>query len=513
MIDASEQVSPDDVESPGPLAADSRVDVDRESPSTVDPLVGPASSVIGGPLGRHAVVGREKFLTPIRVLFALALLGLALGWFGKAGCLQQAPVDAASSTPSRTAEGGFDLDWKNQRQFFALCYSDIVPLYGNERLDTGGFPYRTYWVGKDTSGKEVKQYMEYPVLTGAYMYGVAKFTHWWQLGHDKWGLPSALSAVMFFNFTALGLALFWLITIWATGRTARTRIWAPWLAALSPLVIVHVFTNFDAIPIAMVALAMLAWTRFERDQNSWTPWVAGACVGLGVSSNWYPVLLLVAIGVLCARSRQVRPFLAAAAGAIAAWMAVNTAVLILYPTGWSEYFRYDLARSAESDSLFGVVRDLAGFTWNTGVLNGLSLFLLVMAIVGVVIVGVVAPRPPSLAQLMFLLVAAYLLTNKVWSPQYSLWLVPLAVLAIPRTRLLIAWMVIDALIWVPRMSLYLDADRMWLTSQWFTLAVLIRTAMVIALCVVVITDILQLNTGRLKSWVPDGGKLDFAKAR
>ncbi|GAB19670.1 hypothetical protein GOEFS_092_00950 [Gordonia effusa NBRC 100432] len=513
MIDTGEQASPDDIESPGPLAADRRVNGDRELPSTIDPVVAPASSVIGGPVGRHAIVGRAKYLTPIRVLFALALVGLAFGWFGKAGCLQQAPVDTTSSAQSRTAEGGLDLDWKNQRQFFALCYSDVVPLYGNERLDTGAFPYRTYWMGKDATGKEVKQYMEYPVLTGAFMYGVAKLTHWWQIGHEKWGLPSALSAVMFFNFAALGLALFWLVTIWATGRTARTRIWAPWLAALSPLVFVHVFTNFDAIPIALVALAMLAWTRFERDQSPWAPWVAGACVGLGASSNWYPVLLLVAIGVLGGRSRQVRPVLAAFAAAVAAWIAVNAAVLILYPTGWSEYFRYDLTRAAESDSLFGVARDLGGFTWNTGVLNALSLFLLLMAIVGVVIVGVVAPRPPSLAQLMFLLVAAYLLTNKVWSPQYSLWLVPLAVLAIPRTRLLIAWMVIDALIWIPRMSQYLDPDRMWLTSQWFTLAVLIRTGMVIALCVVVISDVLQLDTRRLAKWVPDAGKLDLARAR
>ncbi len=39
-----------------------------------------------------------------------------------------------------------------------------------------------------------------------------------------------------------------------------------------------------------------------------------------------------------------------------------------------------------------------------------------------------------LAQLGFLVAAAFLLTNKVRSPQYSLWLVPLAVLALPRWK-------------------------------------------------------------------------------
>lgn len=466
--------------------------------------MGPASSVIGGRVGRHAVVGRERFLTPIRVLFALALLGLALGWFGKAACLQQAPVETASAGHP---VGSLDLDWKDQRQFFALCYSDVVALYGNEQLDTGAFPYRTYWVEKGPDGKDVKRYMEYPVVTGMYMYGAAKLTSWWQLGHDKWGLPSALSAVMFFNFVALGLALFWLVTIWATGRTARTRVWAPWLAALSPLVIVHIFTNFDAIPMAFVALAMLAWRRYDDDHARWAPWVAGACIGVGVASKWYPALFFVAIGVLCLRSGPVRSFVEAAAAGVVAWVGVNAAIAVQYPAGWAEFFRYNLTRSAESDSLFGVARDLGGFTWNSAVLNGLSLFFLVLGIAGVVAVGLLATRPPTLAQLMFLLVAVFLLTNKIWSPQYSLWLVPLAVLAIPRTRLLIAWMVIDALIWVPRMGQYLDSDRMWLTPEWFTLAVIVRTGMVIALCVVVISDIVGLDGARWKRWVPDAPEL------
>ena len=41
-----------------------------------------------------------------------------------------------------------------------------------------------------------------------------------------------------------------------------------------------------------------------------------------------------------------------------------------------------------------------------------------------------APAPA--AQLCFLLLAAFLILNKVWSPQYVIWLVPLAVLARPR---------------------------------------------------------------------------------
>jgi len=43
-----------------------------------------------------------------------------------------------------------------------------------------------------------------------------------------------------------------------------------------------------------------------------------------------------------------------------------------------------------------------------------------------------APRRPRLAQGVFLMVALFLMVNKVYSPQYVLWLLPLLVLARPR---------------------------------------------------------------------------------
>ena len=70
-------------------------------------------------------------------------------------------------------------------------------------------------------------------------------------------------------------------------------------------------------------------------------------------------------------------------------------------------------------------------------INGLSLALFLAACLAICAVALGAPRRPRLAQLCLLIVVAFLLTNKVYSPQYSLWLVPLAVLAVPRWRLLI----------------------------------------------------------------------------
>ncbi|MFW0786131.1 glycosyltransferase 87 family protein [Gordonia sp. CPCC 206044] len=497
-------------EAPETFADDPRVDTERVAPSRTDPIVEAASDVVGGPVGRHAVIGRSRYWTPLRVVFALALCTLALGWFGKAGCLQQAPADANSTGSSMR------LDWDDQRQYTNLCYSDVIGLFGAEKLDQGEFPYSTYWYEEGPDGQQGKRYMEYPVLTGLYMYGAAWVARAWESAHEKWGVPGALAVVLFFDLVALGLALFWLVTIWATALTARTRIWATWMAALSPLVIVHIFTNFDAIAMAMVALAILSWSRRK-------PWLAGVFIGLGTAAKLYPVLLLVVLLVLCLRAGKVREFVQAAACALGVWVAVNLPILIMYPRGWWEFFRYNADRAAESDSLYRVISDAAGFRWDPGALNALSLALLVLVAVGVGAVALTAPQRPRVAQLAFLMVAGFLLVNKVWSPQYSLWLVPLAVLAIPHTRLLFAWMVIDALVWIPRMSLYLDPERRWLPDQWFTAIIVVRALMVIALCVVVLwqiwnpADDLIRRGSRARGDVflddPAGGVLDGAPDR
>jgi uncharacterized membrane protein len=108
------------------------------------------------------------------------------------------------------------------------------------------------------------------------------------------------------------------------------------------------------------------------------------------------------------------------------------------------------------------------------------------------------------AQLAFLVVAAFLQTNKVWSPQFSLWLVPLAVLALPHRRILLAWMTIDALVWVPRMYYLYNVPDRGLPEQWFTATVLLRDIAVLALCALVVRQIYRPEEDLVR-W---GGRVD-----
>jgi uncharacterized membrane protein len=95
-----------------------------------------------------------------------------------------------------------------------------------------------------------------------------------------------------------------------------------------------------------------------------------------------------------------------------------------------------------------------------------------------------------------------------------LWLVPLAVLALPHRRILLAWMTIDALVWVPRMLYLYGAQNHGLPEQWFTATVLVRDIAVVALCALVVRQIYhaELDLVRFGGRVDDpaGGVFDRA---
>ncbi|SDC81437.1 Uncharacterized membrane protein [Actinokineospora iranica] len=457
---------------------------ERVRPTWTEPLAEHASGPFGGPLGRHAVVGRHWFWTPLRVALLLAVVALALGWFGKAACAQQ--YDAGG--------GKLELDWRSNRPFTAMCYSDIIPLYSAERLDRPDtFPYRTSWYDDEGEPTQQTRYMEYPVITGMFQWVNAKLAQGWaELAADGW-LPSALPVVLYFDISAFWLALAWLVTIWATALVAKRRPWDAAFIALSPLVVVHAFTNFDTLATACAAAALLAWSRKH-------PTLAGTLLGLGAAAKLYPLFLLGPLLILCLRSGKMRAWWRTAGAAAAVWVACNAPLFLFASTrpGWWEFFRRNSERGADPDSLYNVIMRFTGWPGFDGEvpfgespfwLNLVSATLFLLLCAGIAFIGLHAPRRPRVAQLCFLVVAAFLLTNKVWSPQYSLWLVPLAVLAMPRWKLLLAWMTVDALVWAPRMAFYLGESNRGLPEEWFLGFVVARDLFVVVLCALVIYEI------------------------
>jgi uncharacterized membrane protein len=503
--------------SPAPLAEDRRSLDDRDLPSRTDTIGAALSGVIGGPVGRHALIGRAWFLTPLRVMLIIALVFLALGYSSKAACLL--------TTGTGTADQRVG-NWQNNRAYYELCYSDTVPLYSAELLNLGKFPYKSSWIENDSTGKPKIQYdgniavryMEYPVLTGIYQYTSMALAKTYTALTKLVSVPVIAEVVMFFNIAAFGLALAWLATVWATAQLAGPRrIWDAALVAASPILIFQVFTNFDALATAFATGALLAWARRR-------PLLAGALIGLGVAAKLYPLLLFIPLVLLALRTGRMREVGKAAGATVLTWLVLNLPIMVLFPRGWSEFFRLNTRRGDDMDSIYNVAKSFTGwrgFDHDLGfwqpptMLNAVSAVFFVSCCIAIAYVALTAKQRPRLAQVAFLVIAAFLLTNKVWSPQFSLWLVPLAVLALPHRRILLTWMTIDALVWVPRMMFLYGEQNKGLPEQWFTATVFLRDIAVIALCALVIRQIYrpELDLVRCRGEVddPSGGVFEGAR--
>jgi uncharacterized membrane protein len=438
---------------------------------------------VGGPWGRHALIGRNYFWTPLRVVLGLTIVVLASAWLQKSPCKSGA--------------------WSDNLQYTHLCYSDVIPLYYTEGLDQHQVPYADHAV-------------EYPVLTGWFMYGARTLSGWYDRLAGGGTAPAVNPVESYFDVTALLLGLAAIVVTWAVYHLSGRRSWDAAMVALSPVLFVHAFTNWDLLAVALSTAALLAWHRQAA-------WLAGVLIGLGAAAKLYPLLFCLPLLFLCLRARRMYEFGQFLFGVVVAWLAVNLPVYLLYKDSWLKFYSLNRTRPADPDSLWNVLQYVRGAPLDT-VADGQSPTLLNLAIAvatlavvcGVGGLAMVAPRRPRLPQLLFLLVAGFLLVNKVWSPQYSLWLVPLAVLARPSWRALLAWQATEAFLWFPRMYWYLGTGNKGVDEHWFLLSVVIRDAAVLWLAALIVRDILQpeYDVVRLSGMDdPAGGVLDGAADR
>jgi uncharacterized membrane protein len=423
----------------------------RRLPSRIDPTAWRAARMLGGAWGRHAGVPRRSWWTPLRWLLAMTIVTLLLGFAQKSPC----------------ANG----EWTGDKQYTHFCYSDVIPLWSDERLDTGAVPYR------DTA-------VEYPVLTGAFMWITADLTRG---VHRITSSPSEL--VVFGLLTALLLSLCALVVTVATAQTARGRPYDAAIFALSPLLIFHAFSNWDLLAMAFASAALWAWSRKR-------PVLAGAMIGLGTAAKLYPVFLLVPIAILAIRTRKFSDAVWATVSAGLVWCAANVPLAVAYHRGWWEFYKFSEDRDAERSTLWAIIKTLADGSVKAGDATpwkppGLAVALaLVAALVLIVVLGLAAPVRPRLAQLAFLSVLAFLMTTKVWSPQYSLWLVPLIALARPRWRLTLVWQFTEVVVWMATLTLLLgyDAQAHGISYGWLMLLLVIRDGLLLALAALVVRE-------------------------
>ena len=314
--------------------------------------------------------------------------------------------------PCRTSE------WQLDAQLENLCYSDIPKLFVERGLADGVVPY--------LQASAQGAYLEYPVLLGGLAYLAATVTR------SMTGAgPDSSTTVLFFDVNVALLFIPFVTTVLATALTARQRARDAFMVALAPTMVLAATLNWDLLPVSLVALSILAWSR-ERAA------LAGVLLGLAVSAKFYPLVLLGGFLLFAIRGRSWRPFMRLVGGSVVAWLVVNAPVALASFDGWVEFYTFSRARGADYGSPWFALAQ-PGIQLPQDRLNLVSTASFAVLCLGIAVLALRSRHEPRLAQLLFLTLAAFVATNKVYSPQYVLWLVPLAVLARPNWRDFMIW--------------------------------------------------------------------------
>ena len=292
--------------------------------------------------------------------------------------------------------------WQSPDQYVHACYSDIPALYGERGLDKGVWAYSS---GADS--------VEYPVIQGAIMWITAKV------------IPNGINN--YFYTSALLLAL---LFIFISFITFRMKPEFGYLLPLAPAAVASLYINWDLWAIAMMMLAIY-W--FDRKAE-----VASAvALGIAISTKFLPIFLLIPIAIIFFRQEKISKFLKYAAIAVATFALINLPVALTTPVGWWRFYDLNLNRGSDWGSLW---YSLSNLGLNLTHQNYLSILLLMIGLSALTIFLLQLRTPPTLAHTAIFVMIIVMAVSKVYSPQYVLWLTPLAVIAlIDRRDLTVFW--------------------------------------------------------------------------
>jgi len=345
----------------------------------------------------------RKRATAASLVLALAAAGVALiiGYNAKDLC-------------TRHAWDGY--------QYRTLCYNDIFALYSFRGLHYEPFPY-IHGDGifenetrPDGSHGEIGD-LEYPVLTGVLIGVVA------EVARDPTGIE-------FFHVTAYVLAVLALASvalIWPMLRERRRIFYF----AIAPSLILYTFHNWDLLAVFFMCLGLWA---FHHRSDGWS----GTMLGLGAAAKVFPGLILPAL-VLARRKESGKVSWRMIGAAAAGFVLANIPFAIIDRAGWWAPWKFQSTRFPNYEtSWFNLYRHLPSQLDSFFLTKNYPSFTS-YASAGLFVAGALLLlwregkranfRPYSTS---FGILLIWLLTAKVYSPQYALWLLPFfALVSIP----------------------------------------------------------------------------------
>ena len=263
------------------------------SPSRHDPVVGAASTVIGGPAGRRLATS-TGFWRAAPVLVFLACLTLSAGLVQKQHCRAQG--------------------WSSPDQFWHACYSDIPVLYSSASLGATPHPSLGHTLGPGG--------LQQPPLAGALMWLTSAFIP----NSGKSGVRE------YFDLSTVLLAFLLAIAVAAVVYIAGRRSWDAAHLALSPVLITAGLISYEMLGVTLTAVALLALARGR-------PILGGVLFGLAVASA--PQVAVVGVVVALLVSRYLRNVVGLAFGgtALVTWFVLRVLLLPGFSGGLGPAFK------------------------------------------------------------------------------------------------------------------------------------------------------------------------------
>ena len=317
-----------------------------------------------------------------------------------------------------TAWKGACID--SSRNFRVTCYSDTLELFTSRGLDRHVFPYVN---GVIVNG-EVREAFEYPVLTGLFIWFSSLFAD----GRTSFLFASALLMGPFAVLTAYHLFRL-------SGR--RALLWAA-----APALVLYALHNWDLLAVAAAVGGIWSWHRGRTV-------TAAVLFGIGTCLKIYPGLFLLPLAVDRLLRRDRRGALEAAGYGALTVIAANLPFILINRDGWATTFVFQEARQADTSS-----NSIWYWVWphfTTEQLNRAIPVLVVLSLLAAVAYGISRARREHVfpfLQVCGAALVAFMLLNKVSSPQFTLWLLPFFALLQVRLGWWFAYAVSDLLVYV-----------------------------------------------------------------
>ena len=281
-----------------------------------------------------------------------------------------------------------------------MCYSDISALYGAREINTDQWPYAS----ADNS-------VEYPVLTGIVMWATG-------LAIDD---PNGYRPYFDLNIALIILLLFASILLLWCLKPEFTPLFP-----IAPAVFGSLFINWDiyAVLFALLSLYFFRDKKFD---------LSALFMGIAISTKFYPGVILFGIALLFWNQKQIGTLLRYLAVTLVSWLAINIPIAINNYDGWFRFFKLNIDRDSDLGSIWYAI---ALLKLPGGNINNLTIIVFLIALTAIALFYSMVAQSrddfTNLATVAFLTVAAFVTISKVYSPQYILWLTPLAVLAMTK---------------------------------------------------------------------------------